>query len=83
MANNFADTLNALAKFYRVDGDYMRCTACKRPQQVRWCHAAFPHVDGCRNERRATPHPWLVMRDVVVGASSALPPLTEIRRGVG
>jgi hypothetical protein len=73
--NNLGDTLNALARFYAVDGDYMRCTSCKKVQQVRWCHSAFPHSDRCANRSRAPNYPWLVMRDVVLGASRALPPL--------
>jgi hypothetical protein len=43
-------TLIDLARHYVMDGGYLGCRACNRPQQVMYCHSAFPHRVGCANE---------------------------------
>lgn len=67
-------TLTDLADHYKVDGDYMRCMTCNRPQQVMWCHSAFPHAADCRIADKAPCKPWIVMLDAVNAAHSAQAP---------
>jgi hypothetical protein len=64
-------TLIDLARHYVMDGDYLRCRACNRPQQVMYCHSAFPDRVGCANEEGAPGHPWLISGNAVT--SNATP----------
>lgn len=48
-----------------LDGDYVRCRACRRPQQTSWLRFDFPHASGCRNEG-AERNPWLTLSSLIV-----------------
>lgn len=43
---------------WRLDGDYLRCKKCDRPQLASRAHDAFKHADGCKNGLGAERHPW-------------------------
>ena len=64
-------TLNDLAGFFQIDGDYMRCRKCKRPQIVTCGHEDFQHRAGCLNKGRAPPRPWQIMATATVARQDA------------
>jgi hypothetical protein len=66
--------LNDLARFYEVDGDYMRCRACNRPQIVNRCYSDFPHGAGCSNAGAAPGNPWIILGNAVQAVRASLPP---------
>lgn len=43
---------------WEIDGDYMRCRKCKRPQITNYASHDFPHADGCKAAGTAEVHPW-------------------------
>ena len=43
---------------WEIDGDYMRCRKCKRPQITSYASHDFPHADGCKAAGTAEAHPW-------------------------
>ena len=57
--------LNAFAKRWALDGDYIRCRACNRPQQVSWALHDFPHAAGCANEG-VDINPWKTLAGIIV-----------------
>jgi hypothetical protein len=59
------DKLNAFAKRWKLDGDYIRCRCCNRPQQVSYMLWDFPHADGCKNEATAEKNPWLTLNGLI------------------
>lgn len=48
------------ARRWSLDGDYLRCRSCKRPQLAGYHHLPFQHADGCRQQYWET-HPWQVL----------------------
>lgn len=49
---------------WELDGDYIRCRNCLRPQQASWMRHGFPHAEGCRNEN-AERNPWMVLGTLI------------------
>ena len=52
------DKLCSFGNRWQIDGDYMRCRKCKRPQITNYMDAPFPHADGCKPSTPSEPHPW-------------------------
>ena len=50
---------------WELDGDYIRCRACNRPQQTSWMRHDFPHASGCRNEN-AERNPWMILASLII-----------------
>lgn len=50
---------------WELDGDYIRCRACNRPQQVSWALHDFPHASGCRAEG-GEPTPWVTLNSLII-----------------
>jgi len=53
-----------LCKFgthWGLDGDYLRCRACKRPQIASCAHMDFPHAAWCEVANDVEAHPWLTL----------------------
>lgn len=53
---------------WSVDGDYIRCRVCKRPQQISWMHRDFPHSGTCRNAE-AERNPWKTLGGLITAQS--------------
>lgn len=72
---NASITLNKLARFFRWEGDVMRCTACERTQHVSWGADAhnFVHRSGCPHEGSAPSRPWRALTDAYHAASGTVP----------
>lgn len=64
-ANNHA--LCSFGHRWKIDGDYIRCGTCDRPQITSYANHDFPHADFCREkdspimERR----PWLTYAELL------------------
>lgn len=46
------------AQRWKLDGDYLRCRSCRRPQLAGYHHLPFQHAAGCEAAERCEPHPW-------------------------
>jgi len=54
----------SLCKFgmnWLLDGDYLRCRVCKRPQIASCAHLDFPHASDCKCADDVENHPWLTL----------------------
>lgn len=49
---------------WEVDGDYIRCRSCRRPQQTAWLHHDFNHLAGCRNTDSER-NPWKTLGGLI------------------
>mgnify|MGYP007097115019 CR=1 FL=1 len=45
--------------FWTLDGDYIRCAKCKRPQLSTYGDQDFPHASGCKAVGQVVTKPWL------------------------
>jgi len=43
---------------WEIDGDYMRCLKCKRPQITNYASHDFPHAHGCKAAGNVEARPW-------------------------
>jgi hypothetical protein len=68
--------LNDFANRWELDGDYIRCRACNRPQQVSWMLHAFPHAAECPNAA-AEINPWLTLSSLINAQISRAKPVCE------
>ena len=50
---------------WMIDGDYIRCRKCKRPQLTSYMDWAFPHSEGCKAIGAVEVHPWRTYLGVV------------------
>ncbi len=50
---------------WQLDGDYLRCTGCKRPQLTNYAGEAFVHAGGCKQAATSEVHPWLALRRIM------------------
>ena len=57
--------LMVFSRWWRLDGDYIRCIACKRPCLASYAHMRFDHAAGCRNAATAVERPWLALRHIL------------------
>ncbi|HHA2913522.1 TPA: hypothetical protein ACOD97_000894 [Stenotrophomonas maltophilia] len=46
---------------WELDGDYMRCRICQRPQLTSYARHPFPHLDGCKGALAHEAHPWITL----------------------
>jgi hypothetical protein len=61
MSDRFHLMNGALCDFgmrWRLDGDYLRCRGCNRPQLTDYAHEDFMHAASCRNASKSEPRPW-------------------------
>ena len=49
---------------WQLDGDYIRCRSCKRPQIISCCHADFPHAAGCKDAAWES-QPWKTLASLI------------------
>ncbi len=56
---------------WELDGDYMRCRVCQRPQLTSFARYPFPHDDGCKGAQGHEPHPWITFVRLLAPLSQA------------
>lgn len=56
--------LLTLAKFWRLNGDWMQCTACDRGLVASRDGEALIHKPMCKNSRHV--HPWVELREAIM-----------------
>lgn len=56
---------------WELDGDYMRCRLCQRPQLTSYARHPFPHVDGCKGAQAHEAHPWVTLLQLLTPLSEA------------
>lgn len=66
------DALIDFAKRWKVDGDYLRCTHCERPQIASRWREDFIHAAGCLREDSEA-FPWLALARLVEPMTLATP----------
>ena len=57
--------LNDFANRWKIDGDYIRCRNCDRPQQVSWALHDFPHASHCRRSDGFEINPWKTLAGLI------------------
>lgn len=61
VAGDFHTMNSALCNFamrWEMDGDYLRCRKCKRPQITDYAHVDFAHASECKAAGKVEPRPW-------------------------
>ena len=58
------DPLIDFASRWYLDGDYLRCRLCHRPQIIGCGDQDFPHVAGCKGEESER-NPWKTLADLI------------------
>ena len=53
-----------------LDGDYIRCRHCKRPQIVSLAHNDFNHRAGCCGEKTHDRNPWKTLASLITSEIS-------------
>jgi hypothetical protein len=61
--------LNAFADRWKLDGDYLRCRCCNRPQQVSFALHDFPHAAGCKGAKWEQ-DPWKTLSSLLTAQIS-------------
>jgi hypothetical protein len=76
------EPLNDFANRWELDGDYIRCRACNRPQIVSCALWDFRHAAGCRNES-AERNPWLSLSGLITAhlARASRPVCEDVANG--
>ncbi|MDT3556326.1 hypothetical protein ROV95_09335 [Stenotrophomonas maltophilia group sp. msm1] len=64
--------LCAFSSRWELDGDYMRCRICQRPQLTSYARYPFPHVDGCKGAQSHEAHPWITFVQLLAPLSQAV-----------
>ena len=66
--------LCSFAMRWEIDGDYMRCRKCNRPQLTSYMHREFPHAHECKAAGNVESHPWqtfvLLMQPITRAAAA-------------
>lgn len=57
---------------WELDGDYLRCRACLRPQLTNCARYPFQHADGCKGAQDHEPHPWITFVQLLAPLSQAV-----------
>ncbi|WP_439426426.1 hypothetical protein [Stenotrophomonas sp. T8] len=57
---------------WELDGDYIRCRICQRPQLTSYAHYPFPHVDGCKGAQAHEANPWITFVQLLAPLSQAV-----------
>src|ERR1044072_814199 len=52
-------------KHWELDGDYIRCAECGRPQLASYAYKTFPHRSGCDAAGKVDEHPWHALRGLL------------------
>jgi hypothetical protein len=77
--------LVTFADRWQIDGDWIRCRRCKRPQQVSRALHDFSHMAGCSNEG-AEAQPWKSLAGLIQAQIAHAKPVTatqKLSHGVG
>jgi len=56
---------------WELDGDYMRCRTCQRPQLTNYARYSFPHADSCQGAPTYETHPWITLLQLLTPLSEA------------
>lgn len=59
------DQLLGFCERWYLDGDYLRCRACDRPQIASRANEPFVHADGCKNGLGAERKPWIDLHRII------------------
>lgn len=65
MSNQINEALNEFSNHWKLDGDYLRCVKCNRPHIASMGLMPFVHQHGCKLEGKSSPHPWLLLREIL------------------
>lgn len=65
--NNLA--LKEVSAVWLLDGDWMKCRACKMPLVASRDGEPLRHKDGCKHHQRV--HPWAELRAALADRSQA------------
>ncbi len=57
---------------WELDGDYMRCRICQRPQLTSYGRYPFPHLDGCKGALAHEAHPWITLLQLLTPLCEAM-----------
>ena len=57
------DALNAMAKYWKLDGDWMTCNGCRRSLIASRDGEELAHGDGCKYWDQQ--HPWAQLRELI------------------
>ncbi len=57
------DALNAMAKYWKLDGDWMTCKGCRRSLIASRDGEELAHGDGCKYWDQQ--HPWAQLRELI------------------
>lgn len=68
--NNSA--LCSFAQRWRIDGDYIRCVECNRPQLATYALNPFFHAQHCPRATASDPTPWLTFVELLAPITAAL-----------
>lgn len=49
---------------WKLDGDYLRCRRCRRPQIISCAQLDFPHASGCKGAAWER-HPWQTLASLI------------------
>ncbi len=86
-----ADSTNAMlcdfATRWKVDGDYLRCRVCNRPQLASCADSQFPHSSQCLRHGSGEqdgfePRPWLDFIRILAPLYAAAPPSPPLPESV-
>lgn len=66
------DALCAFAMRWEIDGDYLRCLKCKRPQITNYASHDFPHAHGCKAAGKVEARPWETFARLLLPLTRAL-----------
>lgn len=71
------DRLCEFSMRWSLDGDYIRCRKCNRPQITNYMDVEFPHASSCKPTIAPEPHPWrtyLALMDELSKLAGKAPP---------
>lgn len=68
MTRESNDALLALARYWKLDGDWMTCKGCKRSLIASRDGEELNHADGCKHWDQH--HPWAKLRAILNGKES-------------
>ncbi|HGM6050657.1 TPA: hypothetical protein ACOEPG_000444 [Stenotrophomonas maltophilia] len=60
------------AERWSMDGDYMRCRICQRPQLTSYARYPFPHDAGCLGAQAHEARPWITFVQLLAPLSKAV-----------
>ena len=54
---------------WKLDGDYLRCRGCNRPQILSYALRDFPHASGCKGAGWDR-NPWVTLSSLITAGIS-------------